>query len=197
MRHGVSFKQLSRTSSERKALLRSQVTSLLTYERIQTTAAKAKATQKMAEKVITRAKNANAEIIKLQGEGNDDATRKAKALNVHAHRMTSRYVYGEKVISKLFNEVAPLFTDRQGGYTRILKVGNRANDAAEMVILELVSHTEGNDKSSSDNKDKKAKGKKASAKAKSSSSRAQASSHVKETKAVGAAKVTRQKKGGN
>lgn len=196
MRHGVSFKQLSRTSSERKALVRAQVTSLLTYERIQTTLAKAKATQKMAEKVITRAKNANAEIIQLQQEGSKESLDKAKAINVHAHRMTSKYVYGEEVIAKLFNEVAPLFKEKQGGYTRILKIGNRANDSAEMAILELVSHTESNAKEKSDNKDNKNKSKKSSRKAKSAAVSSKPSK-VKETKAVGTAKVTRQKKGGN
>ena len=142
MRHGVSFKQLSRTSSERRALIRAQVTSLLTYEKIQTTAAKAKATQKAAEKEITRAKNANAKISALKAEGGKDSLDKANAINVHAHRMVARNVYGEKVIAKLFNQIAPLYTDRAGGYTRILKLGNRTNDAAEMVILELYQHTE-------------------------------------------------------
>ena len=96
------------------------VTSLFRYERIETTKAKALEVRKMAEKMITR----------------------AKVDNVHNRRVIASDIYDEAVVAKLFKEIAPMFTERKGGYTRILKTGNRLGDAAEMVILELVEKTE-------------------------------------------------------
>ena len=139
MKHRISFNALSRKSSERKALKRNMVTSLFRYERIETTKAKALEVRRMAEKMITR----------------------AKVDSVHNRRMIARDVYDEAIVNKLFKEIAPLFTDRNGGYTRILKTGNRLGDAAEMVILELVEKTKKEEKA-----DKKAaKDKKAEKKA--------------------------------
>jgi ribosomal protein L17 len=123
MKHKIGFNALSRNSSERKALKRSMVTSLFKYERIETTKAKALEVRKVAEKLITRAK--------------DDT--------VHNRRVVAGYVYDEAVVAKLFNDIAPLFKDRKGGYTRILKTSYRLNDAAEMCILELVEKTEKKD----------------------------------------------------
>ena len=120
MKHRIGFNALSRKSSQRKALKRNMVTSLFRYERIETTKAKALEVRKMAEKLITR----------------------AKVDNVHNRRIVSAYLYVEAIVAKLFKEIAPLFQDRKGGYTRILKTGNRLGDAAEMVILELVEKTE-------------------------------------------------------
>ncbi len=120
MKHRIGFNALSRKSSQRKALKRNMVTSLFRYERIETTKAKALEVRKMAEKLITR----------------------AKVDNVHNRRIVSAYLYDEAIVAKLFKEIAPLFQDRKGGYTRILKTGNRLGDAAEMVILELVEKTE-------------------------------------------------------
>ena len=133
MRHRVGFNALSRKSSQRKALKRSMVTSLFKYERIETTKAKALEVQRMAEKLITR--------------GKEDS--------VHNRRQAARYIYDEAVVNKLFKEIGPLFTERNGGYTRILKTGNRLGDAAEMVILELVEKTKKEEKSA-DKKGKKA-----------------------------------------
>ena len=133
MKHRIGFNALSRKSSQRKALMRSMVTSLLRYERIETTKAKALEVRKMAEKLITR----------------------GKTDSVHNRRVAARYIYDETVVNKLFKEIGPLFAERNGGYTRILKTGNRLGDAAEMVILELVEKTKKEEKAAS--KDKKSK----------------------------------------
>ena len=120
MKHRIGFNALSRNSSERKALKRNMVTSLFRYERIETTKAKALEVKRMAEKMITRAK--------------EDS--------VHNRRIIARDIYDEAIVAKLFKEIAPMFAERKGGYTRILKTGNRLGDAAEMVILERVEKTE-------------------------------------------------------
>ena len=197
MRHRVGFKQLSRSSSQRKSLLRSQLTSLFTHERIVTTAAKAKASRSLAEKVITKARNCILEVERLNKEGSPESILKAKGLNVHCHRILSRYVYTEAVLAKLFSEIAPLFKERNGGYTRILKLYNRNNDAAEMVVLELVEHTQSNIEGA-DKKDKKSEKKKTSSKVKMEKSASQVSeAKAKKVKGVSESRVTRQKKGGN
>ena len=135
MKHRIGFNALSRKSSQRKALKRSMVTSLLKYERIETTKAKALEVRKMAEKLITR----------------------GKTDSVHNRRVAARYIYDESVVTKLFKEIGPLFAERNGGYTRILKTGNRLGDAAEMVILELVEKTKKEEKAADKKADKKAK----------------------------------------
>ncbi|MDD3996854.1 MAG: 50S ribosomal protein L17 [Sphaerochaetaceae bacterium] len=135
MKHRIGFNALSRKSAERKALKRNMVTSLFRYERIETTKAKALEVRRMAEKMITR----------------------AKTDSVHARRMVGRDIKDEAVLAKLFTQIAPLFTDRNGGYTRILKTGNRMGDAAEMVILELVAKTEKPKKKSAEKSKKEAK----------------------------------------
>lgn len=133
MKHRIGFNALSRRSQERKAMLRNMVTSLFRYERIETTKAKAKEVQRNAEKMITR----------------------AKSDSVHARRMISRDIKDQAIVAKLFTEIAPLYTERNGGYTRILKTGLRQGDRAEMALLELVVRPEGKKKS-----DKKAKSEK-------------------------------------
>lgn len=130
MKHRIGFNALSRKSSQRKALVRNMVTSLFRYERIETTQAKALEVRKAAEKMITRAK--------------EDT--------VHNRRIVARDLYDEAIVNKLFKEIAPMFQDRKGGYTRILKTGNRLGDAAEMVILELVEKTEKADKKAAKSK---------------------------------------------
>jgi len=111
------------------------VTSLFRYERVETTKAKAKEVQRMAEKMITR----------------------AKVDSVHSRRMIARDINDEAVLAKLFTQIAPLFVERKGGYTRILKTGNRQGDAAEMAILELVVKTEKPKKKAEPKKEKEAK----------------------------------------
>lgn len=123
MKHKIGFNALSRTTSERTALKRNMVTSLFRYERIETTKAKALEVRKMAERMITR----------------------AKVDSVHNRRMIARDIKDEAILDKLFKEIAPMFTERKGGYTRVLKTGYRLGDAAEMVILELVEKTQKKD----------------------------------------------------
>ena len=134
MKHRIGFNALSRNSSERKALKRNMVTSLFRYERIETTKAKALEVRRMAEKMITR----------------------AKVDTVANRREIAKDIYDEDVVTKLFKEIAPLFAERKGGYTRILKTGFRQGDAAEMVILELVEKTKKEEKAEK-KEDKKAK----------------------------------------
>ncbi|OQX53139.1 MAG: 50S ribosomal protein L17 [Candidatus Aminicenantes bacterium 4484_214] len=116
MRHRVSGKRLRRDTSQRMALLRNLVTSFLERERIRTTLAKAKTTRPLAEKMITLGKKDT----------------------LHARRQALRFIYKKEVVRKLFEEIAPRFTERPGGYTRIVKLGPRAGDGAEMAILEMV-----------------------------------------------------------
>lgn len=121
MRHAMRNRKLGRTSSHRQAMFRNQVTSLFEHGRIKTTLAKAKELRPIAEKLITR--------------GRQDT--------VHARRLVGRWVQNRTVLRKLFEEVAPRFSDRPGGYTRILKLGPRTGDAAEMAFLELVDFVPG------------------------------------------------------
>lgn len=116
MRHRKKGRQLSRTASHRTATLRNMATSLFRHERLETTTAKAKELRPFAERLITLAK--------------DDT--------VHHRRMARRNVQDREVLAKLFDDIGPRFHDRPGGYTRILKLGNRRGDAAEMALIELV-----------------------------------------------------------
>ena len=116
MKHLVKRKRLRRNTAQRRALLRNLVTSFLEKERIRTTLAKAKAARPLAEKMITL----------------------AKKNTLHARRQTLKFIYKEPVVNKLFEELGPRFSERPGGYTRIVKVGPRTGDGAEMAILELI-----------------------------------------------------------
>ena len=116
MRHLKSGRKLGRTTPHRKALLRNMVTSLLEHERIKTTDAKAKELRRVADRMITLGKRGD----------------------LHARRRALAYIRSKDVVAKLFNELAERFRDRQGGYTRVVKVGHRAGDAAPMSIIELV-----------------------------------------------------------
>ncbi len=135
MRHRVAGKRLNRSSGNRKALRRSLVTALLQHERIETTEAKARAIRGQAEKLITLAKRG---LVAEQGD---------PARGVHARRLAAgrmdRWVTGSDgikvdILKKLFNDIAPRYEDRPGGYTRMYKLGPRKGDAAPMVLLELV-----------------------------------------------------------
>ena len=119
MKHRIGFNRLGKMPRHRKALLRNMVTSFLRHERITTTKAKALEVRRVAEKMITR----------------------GKVDSVHNRRMIARAIYDDAVTAKLFVELGPRFASRPGGYTRILKLGQRRGDAAEMVILELVERT--------------------------------------------------------
>lgn len=127
MRHRVAGKKLSRTKEHRKALRRNLVTELLRHERIRTTKAKAQAVRGQAEKMITMAKR------------NLAAAEEDPARAVHGRRLAAARLTDPAVVNKLFTELAPRYAERPGGYTRMLKLGMRKGDAAEMVVLELVT----------------------------------------------------------
>lgn len=123
MRHRVSGYRLSRSKGHRTALRRNLVTELFRHERIRTTRAKAAAVRTEAERLITRAKAGAA-----AGE----------ARAVFARRLVSTRLNDPEIVKKLFDEIAPRYTARPGGYTRVIKLNARKGDAAEMVFLELV-----------------------------------------------------------
>ena len=112
----MSYRKLGKTTGQRRAMLRSIVTSLLKHDRIRTTEARAKELTAIAEKMITLGK---------QGD-------------LAARRRSLAYLLDEEVVKKLFDTIGPKYADRQGGYTRIMKEGYRRGDAALMVIVELV-----------------------------------------------------------
>ena len=116
MRHRHKGRTLSRTASHKKATMRNMATSLFRHERIETTTAKAKELRPFAERLITLGKRGD----------------------LHARRLAGRLIADREVLGKLFDDIGPRFTERPGGYTRILKLGNRRGDAAEMALIELV-----------------------------------------------------------
>ena len=120
MRHGKKINHLGRTASHRKAMLSNMATSLIQNKRIVTTVAKAKALRKYVEPIINRSKT--------------DTT--------HSRRMVFRYLQDKESVNILFNEVSERVADRDGGYTRILKTGNRLGDNASMCVIELVDYNE-------------------------------------------------------
>ncbi len=139
MRHQKSGRTLGRNSSHRKAMYRNMVTSLLDHERIRTTDAKAKELRRFTERTITIGLRLGDLLTK------DAASRTAdeKARYAHAMRMAGRVVRSPEVLHKLFAELAPKLQGRPGGYTRIIKIGRRVGDAAEMSLVELVCREEG------------------------------------------------------
>ncbi len=124
MRHRVSGRKLSRTKDQRGALRRNLVKDLLHHERIRTTKAKAAFARTTAERIITLAKRGNA-----SGD---------EAKIVHARRLAAARLNDPVIVKKLFDDIAPRYAERAGGYTRMIKLGPRKGDAAEMVLLELV-----------------------------------------------------------
>jgi large subunit ribosomal protein L17 len=134
MRHRVAGLTLSRTSAHRQALFSNLVAALLTHERIRTTDAKAKETRRLAERTITWARRVGDVLTKKP----ERRTSEESARVVHAVRMARRVVRDRGAVLKLFDELAPRFLARRGGYTRIVKLGQRPGDAAPMSILELM-----------------------------------------------------------
>ncbi|PID72579.1 MAG: 50S ribosomal protein L17 [Desulfobulbus propionicus] len=118
MRHRKVGRKLGRTTSHRKAMLRNMVTSLLEHERIVTTVPKAKEARRIADKMITLGKRGD----------------------LHSRRQALAYIRSKEIVHKLFNELSEQYADRKGGYTRIIKTGNRVGDAAPMAIIELVDY---------------------------------------------------------
>jgi len=133
MNHKIGYNKLNRVSAHRKALIKNMMTVLFQHERIITTKAKAIEVRRHAEKLITRAK--------------EDT--------VHNRRLVERKIRDEGILAKLFKDIGPRFKERTGGYTRILKIGFRKQDAADMVVLELVDYKLDTEKKSKD-ADKKA-----------------------------------------
>jgi large subunit ribosomal protein L17 len=120
MRHRKDHRKLSRTASHRRAVLRNLVTALFQYERIETTVAKAKETRRLAERMITFGKRGD----------------------LAARRHVARFVMRPEVTAKLFATIAPWYAERNGGYTRIIRIGRRLGDAGETAYLELIKSTE-------------------------------------------------------
>ena len=119
MRHNVKGRKLNRTAAHRKMMYRNMITSLFKHERITTTVPKAKEVRIVAEKMITFAKKGD----------------------LHSRRMAARKVMEPGILQKLFEEIGPRYADRAGGYTRIMRLGPRKGDNAELAILELVDNT--------------------------------------------------------
>ncbi|HSM16890.1 MAG: 50S ribosomal protein L17 [Gemmatimonadales bacterium] len=117
MRHRVKGRQLSRTASHRRALLRNMATSLFRHDRVVTTEAKAKELRPYAERLITLARRGD----------------------LHARRLAERRIRDRETLHRLFAEIGPRFASRPGGYTRILKLGHRKGDGAELARIELLS----------------------------------------------------------
>ncbi len=120
MRHRVGYKKLGRTTAHRRAMFRNMLASLVDHGRIRTTLAKAKALRPVAEKLITRSR--------------EDS--------VHARRLVRRWLPNRDHVKKLFDEIAPRYADRPGGYLRITKLGPRRGDAAERAVIEFVDTDE-------------------------------------------------------
>jgi large subunit ribosomal protein L17 len=116
MRHRNAHRKLSRNTSHRRALLRSLVTDFLDHGRLMTTLPKAKEIRPLAEKMITLGKRDN----------------------LHARRQVEAYMLREGIAKKVFNTIAPRFADRKGGYSRIIKLGHRKGDGADLAIIELL-----------------------------------------------------------
>lgn len=116
MRHRKKGRPLGRTAEHRKMMLRNMASSLFLHERIETTVAKAKELRHYAEPLITKAKRGD----------------------LHARRQVARKIHDKEALAKLFDEIGPRFAERPGGYTRVVKLGHRAGDAADLAIIELV-----------------------------------------------------------
>lgn len=116
MRHRKKGRRLNRTAAHRKAMLRNMAIALFRHERIETTTVKAKELRPFAERIITLAKRGD----------------------LHARRLAARKIPDREILGKLFNDLGPRFAERPGGYTRVLKLGTRRGDAAEMALIELV-----------------------------------------------------------
>ena len=119
MRHNMALRKLGRVSEHRRALFRNQLKSLITHERIITTLPKAKELRPIAERVVTLGRQAD---------------------SVHARRLAARWLTDRDLVHRLFSEIGPRFVNRPGGYTRIVKLGPRRGDGAELAILEFVDY---------------------------------------------------------
>ncbi len=124
MNHNKSYRKLGRRSDHRLAMMKNMTISLVKAERIETTVTRAKELRKFVEKAITLGKKANA---------TEDVAKK-----VHLRRQAFAFLRNEEAVAKIFNEIAPKYSERNGGYTRIIKTDVRRGDSAELAIIELV-----------------------------------------------------------
>ena len=168
MRHQNSGRKLNRTASHRKATLAALCTALIVHKRIKTTVAKAKETRMFVEKIITRAKNAVA----------NETTPDKK--NIAARREVFAALRSREAVSSLFKDIAPKVATRPGGYTRVVKLGRRLGDGAELAVLELVDFNVGQDKAAAKTAKKSAPRKKGTVKTKKSKDAATASEAVEQ-----------------
>ncbi|HYX24225.1 MAG TPA: 50S ribosomal protein L17 [Thermoanaerobaculia bacterium] len=174
MRHAVKGRKLGRTSSHREALFRNQLQSLVEKEKIVTTLPKAKELRPIAERVITRGKHGT----------------------IHDRRWVLRWVLKRDLVKKVFDEIAPRFTERPGGYLRIVKLGPRQGDGAEMAVLELVEREAAAAEAEPPKETKKAREPKPRKEAKDSASKPEAKPKPKrETKKEAPKKVSTKKEG--
>jgi large subunit ribosomal protein L17 len=164
MRHAKRVKKLGRTKSHRKAMLANMAASLLTYQVIKTTETKAKEVRKLAEKLISLAKRGD----------------------LHAHRQVYDVIKDRKLVKKLFDEIAPKFADREGGYTRVSKLGPRRGDGAPLSVVELLLER-------APKEDKKGKKGKAEKKAKSAATKAEKPKRKKKEKVEAKAEEVEEK----
>jgi large subunit ribosomal protein L17 len=168
MRHQNSGRKLKRTSSHRKATLAALCTALIVHKRIKTTVAKAKETRMFVEKIITRAKNA------VAAEAAPDKK------DISARREVFATLRSKEAVATLFKDIAPKVATRPGGYTRVVKLGRRLGDGAELAVLELVDFNVGQEKA-------------AAKAAKKSTARAKAASKTKKNADVTASSETPEK----
>ena len=171
MRHNNSGRKLKRTSSHRKATLAALCTALIVHKRIKTTVAKAKETRMFVEKIITRAKNAVA------------AETAPDKLDISARREVFAALRSKVAVSALFKEIAQKVATRPGGYTRVVKLGRRLGDGAELAVLELVDFNVGQEKAAAKAAKKSATQKKSASKTKKNTA---ASSEIPEKTAKNA-----------
>ncbi|MCI0707205.1 MAG: 50S ribosomal protein L17 [Ignavibacteriae bacterium] len=132
MRHGKVGRKLGRTRSHRRTTLSALSVSLIQHKKIRTTEAKAKETRRVVEKLITRAKRA----VEREGDG--------KVKDVHARREVFSFLRDRQAVTTLFNDVAPKVATRAGGYTRVVKLGQRYGDGAHIALIELVDYNAAN-----------------------------------------------------
>jgi large subunit ribosomal protein L17 len=141
MRHRKPRHRLARPADQRKAVLRALATELLRHDEIVTTFAKAKAVQPKVERLITLAKKGyvhDPKDLKAKADNGDTEAAKKVARSLHLHRQAGAYLYDKAVVTRVFDEIAPRYVDRHGGYTRILRAGPRRGDATPMAIIQLV-----------------------------------------------------------
>lgn len=168
MRHRVKGRKLGRTASHRSALMRALTTALLKHKRIKTTEAKAKEARIFVDKLIT----------------------KARKNDLHSMRQIMSVIHDKDVVKELFGEIIPKIGDRPGGYTRVIKLGNRVGDAAAMAILELVDYNDIANKKAEERKEQRElKAQEKEARKEESSDKAL----VEEAKVVGEAEGTKTK----